>query len=112
VASAVSGRPLRPRHVRFVREYLVDLNGAQAAIRAGYSPRRADQTAYELLRNREIQAAVSQLIDTLEQPNMLAVEASEQRLADLQGVDILQSALDAAMSVQAKNSLEKMLCYQ
>ncbi|MFX5714154.1 terminase small subunit, partial [Acinetobacter baumannii] len=34
---------------RLVDEYLLDLNAAQAAIRAGYSPRTAKQIAYETL---------------------------------------------------------------
>lgn len=33
----------------FVQEYLVDLNGTQAAIRAGYSQRNADKIASQLL---------------------------------------------------------------
>jgi hypothetical protein len=52
------------------------------------------------------------LIDTLEHPNMIGVEASEQRTADLQRVGILPLALDAAATAQASNSLEKMLCHQ
>lgn len=40
---------MTPRQHRFVREYLVDRNGAGAAVRAGYSRRTARQTAYELL---------------------------------------------------------------
>lgn len=35
--------------VRFVDEYLVDLNGTQAAIRAGYSEKTARQAAAENL---------------------------------------------------------------
>ncbi len=34
---------------RFVEEYLVDLNGTAAAIRAGYSVRSAKQIAHVLL---------------------------------------------------------------
>jgi len=33
---------LTARQARFVEEYLVDLNATQAAIRAGYSAKRAD----------------------------------------------------------------------
>lgn len=33
----------------FVEEYLIDLNATQAAIRAGYSPKTAEQTGYQLL---------------------------------------------------------------
>lgn len=42
----------------FIQEYLVDLNGAQAAIRAGYSKRTANRLASENLRKPHIQAAL------------------------------------------------------
>lgn len=46
----------------FVREYLVDLNATQAAIRAGYAKARADAIGYDLLRNTEISAEISRLM--------------------------------------------------
>ena len=39
----------------FVSEYLVDRNGTRAAIRAGYSPHSAHDTAHTLLNKAEIQ---------------------------------------------------------
>jgi len=45
---------LTDRQSRFVDEYLVDLNGTQAAIRAGYAPKRADQQASRLLARKDI----------------------------------------------------------
>lgn len=53
-----SDRELTPRQAAFVREYLVDLNGAQAAIRAGYSPDAAKEQAARLLTNANVKAAV------------------------------------------------------
>jgi hypothetical protein len=47
----------------FVAEYLVDLNGAKAAIRAGYSPDSARQRAYELLQMPEIEAKIQAAMD-------------------------------------------------
>jgi hypothetical protein len=44
---------------RFVDEYLVDLNGTQAAIRAGYSPDTARQMASENLSKPYIQVAIA-----------------------------------------------------
>lgn len=49
---------LSPKRWRFVQEYLRDLNGTQACIRAGYSSKRADQQAYELLTVPEVSRAV------------------------------------------------------
>lgn len=51
---------LRERHQRFVDEYLIDLNGTQAAIRAGYSAKTANEQASRLLANVSIQQAISE----------------------------------------------------
>ena len=48
-------KKLRPKQKKFVQEYLVDLNATQAAIRAGYAPKRADVIGYENLRKPVIQ---------------------------------------------------------
>lgn len=40
---------LTAKQQRFCDEYLIDLNATQAAIRAGYSPRTAEQAASRLL---------------------------------------------------------------
>ena len=54
---------LSPKQVRFVAEYLVDQNGKQAAIRAGYSPRGAEQTASKWLRMAKVKAALAKRLD-------------------------------------------------
>ncbi len=51
---------LTSKQRRFITEYLIDLCGAQAAIRAGYSPRSADGQSRWLLRRPAIAAAVKQ----------------------------------------------------
>jgi phage terminase small subunit len=53
----MSGK-LTPRQERFVKEYLIDLNGTQAAIRAGYSARTAKEQAFDLLTRPHIREAV------------------------------------------------------
>lgn len=45
---------LTAKQQRFVDEYLLDLNATQAAIRAGYSPKTADQQASRLLTNVKV----------------------------------------------------------
>ncbi len=50
---------LTDKQAAFVREYLVDLNATQAAIRAGYSERTAYSVGQRLLKNVEIQRAVA-----------------------------------------------------
>lgn len=49
---------LSPKRQRFVDEYVIDFNGTQAAIRAGYSPRTAKEQAARLLTNANVKAAV------------------------------------------------------
>lgn len=51
---------LTPKQAAFVREYLIDLNGTQAAIRAGYSANAAEVEASRLLRNAKVAAAVAE----------------------------------------------------
>ena len=50
---------MTPKQQRFVDEYLIDLNGKQAAIRAGYSPETAEVQASRLLSNAKVASAVS-----------------------------------------------------
>ena len=44
---------------RFVEEYLIDLNATQAAIRAGYSPRTAQEQSSRMLSNVMVQDAIA-----------------------------------------------------
>lgn len=47
---------------RFAREYVRDFNGTRAAATAGYSERRAAQTASELLDDPECQAEIERAL--------------------------------------------------
>jgi len=49
---------LRPKHERFVQEYLKDFNATKAYIRAGYSAKSARQNAHRLLTKDYIQQAI------------------------------------------------------
>jgi hypothetical protein len=57
---------------------------------------------------------LAHLVDTLQNPNMVSVIASEHRIDLAAGVGsrVAEAAVDAAESAQAGNSLEKMLCHQ
>lgn len=54
---------MTPKQKAFVREYLVDLNATQAAIRAGYSKRTAHVIGHENLKKPEIAAAIEVAMD-------------------------------------------------
>ncbi len=52
---------LTPKQERFCQEYIIDLNGAQAAIRAGYSVKDARTQASRLSTNANIQKYIAEL---------------------------------------------------
>lgn len=47
----------------FISEYQVDLNGTKAAIRAGYSPKRASEMAYQLLQIPTVRQALDRAME-------------------------------------------------
>lgn len=55
----MAARKLTPKQAEFVRQYLVDLNATQAAIRAGYSERTANRIGPELLVKTCIRDAIA-----------------------------------------------------
>lgn len=51
---------LNAQQLRFVAEYLIDLNATQAAIRAGYSAKTAHSQGQRLLKHVEVQRAIAE----------------------------------------------------
>lgn len=66
---------LTDKQEEFVQQYLVDLNGTQAAIRAGYSPDSAKQIASENLSKPYLQDAIAQAKE--ERANICKIEAAD-----------------------------------
>lgn len=60
MATQAAKRPLPPRTLRFIDEYILEPNGTRAATLAGYSPHTAEEQASRLLSNvrvrREVEA--------------------------------------------------------
>lgn len=54
---------MTPKQKLFVKEYLVDLNATQAAIRAGYSKKTAYSIGEENLRKPELASAIQAALD-------------------------------------------------
>jgi len=71
---------MTPKQQRFVDEYLIDLNGTQAAIRAGYSARSAMNHASGLLRHPEIRNAIEAAQAARRQRMQLTADWVVQRL--------------------------------
>lgn len=53
---------MNERQEAFCREYLIDLNGGKAAVRAGYSKNSAEQAASRLLRDPRINSRIAELM--------------------------------------------------
>lgn len=60
-------RPLTRKQRAFVAEYVKDWNGTQAAIRAGYSKRTANEQAARLLANVSIRAEVDRCLPSIDE---------------------------------------------
>jgi phage terminase small subunit len=58
----------------FVSEYLVDRNGKQAAIRAGYSAKTAEVQASRLLSNAKVQEAIDEQLKLREQRTLVTAD--------------------------------------
>jgi phage terminase small subunit len=100
---------MTPRQHRFVREYLVDRNGAGAAVRAGYSRRTARQIAHELLAKAPVAAAVADS----EARIAADTEISRQRvIAGLrEAVDHARERQDAMAMIRAWAEIGKLMGY-
>ena len=74
---------LTPKQQRFCREFLVDLNGTKASVRAGYSERTAYSQASRLLKNAKVAARIAEL--QAETAKRLEVTV-DSVMADLEGL--------------------------
>lgn len=95
---------LTPKQARFVAEYLIDLNGKQAAIRAGYKPSNAESTASTLLSTPKVSQAVAELQAKQLQKAKLTGEMVKERLRLLAFQDIRQ-LFDAAGNLRPIHTL-------
>lgn len=79
---------LTDKQKRFVDEYLIDLNGKQAAIRAGYKEKTAEQQASRLLSNVKVQAAIKKRMEEREKRTKITQDRVLQELAKIGFADI------------------------
>ncbi len=79
---------LSPMHKRFVEEYIVDLNGAQAAIRAGYSPKGSRQQSSLLLTNPNIHGAIEDALHARGQRTKITADRVLRELGKIAFSDI------------------------
>jgi phage terminase small subunit len=80
---------MTPKQEAFVREYLVDLNATQAAIRAGYSAKTANEQGARLLANVSIAAAVQAGMDKRAERTRIDADYVLSRLVEIDQMDVL-----------------------
>jgi phage terminase small subunit len=87
-----------PKQEAFVREYLVDLNATQAAIRAGFSAKTAYSAGQRALKNVEVAAAITDARRKLAARADFTVDAHMDELAKIR---------DAAFKAQQYSAASK-----
>jgi phage terminase small subunit len=78
----------RDREARFVDEYMIDLNGTKAALRAGFSPSPKSQ-AWHLLQKRDIREEIDRRLSERRAAQVLTHETIAGMLLDLATVEPL-----------------------
>ncbi|EKF8202501.1 terminase small subunit [Pseudomonas aeruginosa] len=73
----------------FVEEYLVDLNATQAAIRSGYSTRRAAEIGYQLLQRPEVAQAIQAAMAERSKRTEVEADYVIRRLREIDEMDVL-----------------------
>lgn len=73
---------------QFAKEYLIDLNATQAAIRAGYSSKTAYSQGQRLLKNVEIQTRISELMNERSRRTEITADRVIQEIAKIAFSDI------------------------
>ena len=79
---------LNDKQRRFVDEYLIDLNATQAAIRAGYSAKTAEQQGFQLLKKTSVSEAVTSRMKDREKRTEITQDRVLQELAKIGFADI------------------------
>ena len=88
----------------FVREYLIDFNGTQAAIRAGYSENSARQQAEQMLKLDHIQEAVTEGKEKLEKQSTLT-KLDKLKIAEEMAINTDERATDRLKAVEVHNKM-------
>ena len=97
---------LTPKQMRFVDEWLIDFNGKQAAIRAGYSAKTAEATAARLLRNGKVQAESSRRQKDLQRRTEVTQDRVVKELMRVAFADMADYAQVRSYPVVNKDGIE------
>ena len=107
--NATITKPLTAKQARFVDEYLVDCNGAAAAVRAGYSPGSAKVAASRLLTIDNHPVVVAIRARQREDAVRLSVTRNDVVRGLLAAFEMAKADRNAGAMISAMSTLGKML---
>lgn len=105
-------RKLTEKQKRFCDEYLIDLNATQAAIRAGYSEKTAEQMGYQLLQKTSVQEHLQKRLSDRSERTAITQDRVLNELAKVgfaKAADYTDADLKYSNKLRALELLEKHL---
>jgi phage terminase small subunit len=90
-------RELTPKQDMFVKEYLIDLNATQAAIRAGYSEKTAHVIANQLLNKTLVSDAIKKARQEQSKRTLITADDVIQSIIDIRQMAINSDKLSDAL---------------
>lgn len=97
---------LTEKQKRFCEEYLIDLNGTQAAVRAGYSEKSASRMAIELLNKTHVSNYLSELMKARSQRTGITADTV---LEELKRIALTETEITGKEKLKALELLGKHL---
>ena len=92
--STAKESPLNPKQQAFVDAYLISLNAKQAAIKAGYSEKTAEQQGSRLLSHVKVQAAIAEAMNQRVERTKIDADYVLRRLAEIDQMDVIDILRD------------------
>lgn len=102
---------LTDKQKRFVEEYLIDLNATQAAIRAGYSPKRASEQGHQLLQKTTVSEAISIAMAERSRRTGISQDRVVNELAKIAFVNMLD-VVDEEGRIRSTASQDDLACIE
>lgn len=103
---------LTAKQKKFVEEYLIDLNATQAAIRAGYSSKTAEQTASRMLSFVKVQEEISKAMAERSRRTGISQDRVIQELARIAFVNPQNVIQTSNASIRQDISEDDAACIQ
>ena len=97
---------------RFVKEYLIDLNATQAAIRAGYSANRASEIGYQLLQKTTVSNAIAKAMAERSKRTGVNADRVVQELAKIAFAKITDAVDPATAEIKEGATDDDLACIQ